>query len=181
MHLALGIPAIWFENHLVCDEFDVTGVTFPGIPGVIAGHGKYVAWGFTNGFPDVQDLYVEHLRRTESVKVQAEYNGEWEDVRVLHETIHVKGGESVVEEVVVTRHGPVINKLSPDFIGETPLALRWTALDPDTMVQGVIDMIKARSCAEFHLALSHWTTPCQNVVYADTSGISPLQAGRSSA
>ena len=170
MHLALGIPAIWFENHLVCDEFDVTGVTFPGIPGVIAGHSKNVAWGFTNGFPDVQDLYVEHLRKTESGKVQAEYNGQWEDVRLFHESIRVKGGESVVEEVVVTRHGPVINKLSPDFIGETPLALRWTALDPDTMVQGVIDMIKARNCTEFHLALNHWSTPCQNVVYADTTG-----------
>ncbi len=170
MHLALGIPAIWFENHLVCDEFNITGVTFPGIPGVIAGHNQHVAWGFTNGFPDVQDLYIEHLRTTDSGKVQAEYNGQWEEVRTLRETIHVKGAESVVEEVLVTRHGPVINKLSPDFIGETPLALRWTALDPDTMVQGVINMIRARNCAEFHLALTHWTTPCQNVVYADTAG-----------
>lgn len=170
MHLALSIPAIWFENHLSCDEFDVIGVTFPGFPGVIAGHSRYVAWGFTNGFPDVQDLYIERLRRSEDGNVQAEYNGQWEDVRILHEKIQVKGGENVVEEVLVTRHGPVINNLSPDFMGDTPLALRWTALDPDTMVQGVIDMLKARSCEEFHQALCHWTTPCQNVVYADTSG-----------
>lgn len=170
MHLQLTIPAIWYENHLVCDQFEVTGVTFPGIPGVISGHSQHVAWGFTNGFPDVQDLYIERLRKTDDGKVQAEYNGQWEDAKILHETIRVKGAESVVEEVVITRHGPVINSLSPDFIGETPVALRWTALDPDTMVQGVIGMISARNCSEFHQALAHWATPCQNVVYADTQG-----------
>ncbi len=56
MRLRLGIPAIWYENHLVTDGLNVTGITFPGTPGVISGHNGRVAWGFTNGFADVQDL-----------------------------------------------------------------------------------------------------------------------------
>ena len=83
MHLGMTAPAIWYENHLTCPEFTISGVTFPGIPGVVAGHNGRVAWGFTNGFPDVQDLFIEHLRREPDGTVTAEHNGIWEPVQVL--------------------------------------------------------------------------------------------------
>jgi len=170
MHLTMNAPSIWFENHLVAEDFDVTGVIFPGIPGVISGHNGYIAWGYTNGFPDVQDLYMERLRRTTDGQTQAEYKGKWEDVKILHETIEVKGEEPFVEEVIITRHGPIINNLAPDFSGEQPLALQWTSLEPDTMSEVVVEMARARNCHDLHQALRHWTAPVQNVVYADTSG-----------
>jgi penicillin G amidase len=170
MHLLISMPAIWYENHLVGDDLNVTGVTFPGILGVVAGHNENVAWGFTNGFPDVQDLYMEHLRRTGDGRVQYEYKGEWLDAEVIREEIRVKGNETIVEEVVITRHGPVINALAPDFAGEQPLALRWTSHEPDTMILALNGMNRARSCLEFREALRHWAAPVQNVVYADTAG-----------
>jgi penicillin amidase len=170
MHLLIGVPAIWYENHLIGGNLNVTGVTFPGIPGVVAGHNEHVAWGFTNGFPDVQDLYMEHLRRTGDGRVQCEYKGEWLDAEVVREEIRVKGNEPVVEEVVITCHGPVINVLAPDFAGEQPLAMRWTSLEPDTMTLALNAMNRARNCLEFREALRHWAAPVQNVVYADTAG-----------
>ncbi len=170
MHLGMTLPCVWYENHLVGDGLNVTGIIFPGIPGVISGHNGHVAWGFTNGFPDVQDLYMERLRHTDDGRVQYEYRGEWLDADVIREQIRVKGGETVVEKVVVTRHGPIINSLAPDLAGEQPLALRWTSLEPDTMVEGVLAMSRARNCVEFREALRHWTTPIQNTVYADTEG-----------
>ncbi len=181
MHLPLTAPAIWYENHLVSagepDALDVTGITFPGIPYVIAGHNGRVAWGFTNGYPDVQDLYMERLRRTPS-GVQFEYDGEWHDAEVHREEIRVKGSPSVVQEVIVTRHGPIINELAPglatglgsDGLPEEPLALRWTSLDPATMVEALRVMNHSRTCDEFREALRHWVAPVQNVVYADTHG-----------
>jgi penicillin amidase len=170
MHLQLTAPAVWYENHLCAGEVDVTGVTFPGIPGVISGHNGHVAWGFTNGFPDVQDLYIERLRQAETGAIQAEYNGVWEDTRRLHETIRIKGEQPVVEEVIITRHGPIINSLASDLAGEEPLALRWTSLEPDTMAHTILTIMKAKNCAEFHQALRDWTAPVQNVVYCDTDG-----------
>jgi len=170
MHLPMGLPCTWYENHLVAGDLNVTGVTFPGMPGVIAGHNGHVAWGFTNGFPDVQDLYMERLRRTDDERVQYEYQGKWLDAGVIHEEIRVKGGETVIEEVIITHHGPVINDLAPDFAGEQPLALRWTSLEPDTMIEGLHAMGRARNCLEFREALRHWTAPVQNMVYADTEG-----------
>jgi penicillin amidase len=177
MHLAMSIPAIWYENHLVCcpanekvPELNSIGVTFPGIPLIVSGHNGAVAWGFTNGFPDVQDLYIERLREKDDGQKQAEYNGEWEDILTLKEVIHVKDSTPVTQEVLVTRHGPIINSLAADLAGEQPLALRWTALEPDTMIEGLFDMVKAKNCEEFHHALQKWTAPVQNVVHADTSG-----------
>jgi penicillin amidase len=170
MHLLLSAPSIWYENHLSSEEFDIIGVTFPGIPGVISGHNGNVAWGFTNGFPDVQDLYIERIKQTDDEGVLVEYNGDWEKASVLKEVIEIKGGKSVVEKVIITRHGPVINSLSPDNIGEQPLALQWTALEPDTMIEGLFDMFTTKDCHEFHQSLKKWTVPVQNVVYADTAG-----------
>jgi len=167
MHLSITLPSIWYENHISCQDLEATGVTFPGIPGVISGHNGQVAWGFTNGFPDVQDLYIEKIRRTEGGGVQAEYNGQWEDVKEVIETIKVKGNQPVTEKVLITRHGPIINSLALDDAGDQPLALRWTALEPDLMIEGIFDMLAANDCKEFHNALRQWTTPVQNVVYAD--------------
>jgi penicillin amidase len=170
MHLVMGIPAIWYENHLMDGECNVSGVTFPGIPGVVAGHNSRVAWGFTNGFPDVQDLYIEHLRRADDGRVQYEFRGEWPDARVYHEQIKVKGGEPVIEEVIVTRHGPIINGLAAEWETEQPLALRWTSLEPDTMIHAVRSINCAGTCLELRYALRDWTGPVQNVVYADVDG-----------
>ena len=109
MHLALTLPAIWYENHLSGGELEITGVSLPGVPLVIVGHNRHVAWGFTDGFPDVQDLYEEHLRQTPDGGWEVEFRGEWRPVTVRREEIRIKGGKSVVEEVLVTGHGPVIN------------------------------------------------------------------------
>ena len=170
MHLPMGIPSIWFENHIVCDQFDTIGVTFPGIPGVVSGHNGYVAWGLTNGFPDVQDLYIERIRRLDDGRVQAEYDGRWEDARVLHEVIQIKGGSTASEEVIITRHGPIISSILTNAEEADPLALRWTALEPDTMIEVIFSNLSAQDCVQFHHGLRHWKTPVQNVVYADTKG-----------
>lgn len=169
MHLGMTIPAIWYENHLVAPGLNVTGVSLPGVPFVIAGHNEHVAWGFTNGFSDVQDLFIEHLRRN-GEGVEYEFKGEWLQAQVIKEEIQVKGEASVFEEVIITHHGPIINSLSPDFAGEAPLALRWTALESDESAKSLYEMNKARSCAELRKALREWTVPSQNVVYADVQG-----------
>ena len=170
MHLVMGVPAIWYENHLSDGECSISGVTFPGIPGVVAGHNSHVAWGFTNGFPDVQDLYMEHLRRTADGRVQYEYRGEWLDAQVIQEQIAVKGARPVVEEVVITRHGPIINGLTSELADGLPLALRWTSLEPDTMIHALRQINCAGDCLELREALRDWTAPVQNVLYADTKG-----------
>jgi penicillin amidase len=170
MHLQMNIPPIWYENHLVADDLNVTGISFPGIPLVIGGHNEKVAWGFTNGFTDVQDLYIERLRRTKDNLVEYEFKDNWLEAEVFWEEIQVKDGNPILEEIIVTHHGPIINSLSPDFIGESPLALRWTAFELDNGLSALLQMNLAENCEEFREALRRWTLPAQNIVYADVEG-----------
>ena len=170
MHLGMTAPSIWYENHLVGGTLNLSGINFPGIPGIIAGHNGHVAWGFTNGFPDVQDLFMENLERKPDGSIFFEYQNDWLPADVRFETIKVRDGRSVVEEVITTRHGPIINILAPNFIGEQPLALKWTALEPGEMFNGITRMMHSRNCQEFQNALRCWAVPIQNTVYADIDG-----------
>jgi penicillin amidase len=172
MHLTMTIPAVWYENHIEAGEIKATGISLPGIPGIVSGHNGRVAWGLTNGFDDVQDLYMERLRRTADGGVQYQYEEEWLDAQLLQEEIKVKGSESVFEEVIITRHGPIINSLDsyPGAENEQPLSLRWTSLEPETTANVILDMLRAQNCHEFHEALRDWVAPVQNTVYADVEG-----------
>ncbi len=171
MHLDLTAPAIWFENHLSSPELDVTGLSLPGAPLVISVHNRHLAWGFTDGFADVQDLYEEHLRTASDGSIEYEYMGEWLPAEVRREEIKVKGESPVWHEVVATRHGPIINLLFQEaYPSAPPMALRWTALDHETTFHAIYRVNIARSCAEFRQALRDFSGPAQNVVYADTQG-----------
>ncbi len=53
MHLENQIPNVWYEAQLEAPNFNVAGVTLPGIPFVVVGHNQRIAWGFTNVGPAV--------------------------------------------------------------------------------------------------------------------------------
>jgi penicillin amidase len=173
MHLSMSIPAIWYENHIESDDINATGISLPGLPGIVSGHNGRVAWGFTNGFDDVQDLYMEHLRHTPDGRIQYEFKGEWLDAQVIREEIKVQGGMTEIEEVILTHHGPIINNLD-NYPGveqeEQPLALRWTSLEPEATANTILSILRARNCYEFHESLRDWVAPLQNTVYADIEG-----------
>nr|BBH88837.1 peptidase S45 [Thermosporothrix sp. COM3] len=162
-HLGQEVPSLWYECHLIAGSFDVIGAGFPGIPGILIGHNRSIAWGVTNVFADVQDLYIEEFS-AENPR-QYRYQDHWEEATVLREIIQVKDEEAVVEQVRITRHGPVINE---DI--KMPLAIRWIGQEPCTLPQAVLGLNTARTWDEFREALRYWDTPAQNVVYADTSG-----------
>lgn len=175
-HLGLNIPSVWYANGLHVPDFDVVGVTFPGIPGVVIGHNRHIGWGVTNLGPDIQDLYIERLN-PDNPK-QYEFQGQWEDVQVVREEIEVKGRpEPEVITVRITRHGPIMNPAVDSLKGALqPLALRWTALDGTTMFEAIRSLSQAENWDQFRQALSHWAVAGQNFVYADTAGNVGYQA-----
>ena len=60
-HLAIEMPSVWWEAHIVSDTLNVAGVTIPGIPFIVIGHNERIGWGLTNVGADVQDFFVEQL------------------------------------------------------------------------------------------------------------------------
>ena len=170
MHLQLQIPNIWYEAHLTAGDFDVAGVTLPGLPYVVVGHNRRIAWGFTNLGPNVEDLYVEKFND------QGQYltpQG-WVQPQHRQEIIRVKGQPEITLDVAITRHGPIISDVIP---GETRrLALKWTAFDPQTARVPLFAVDSAQNWQQFEAAFSQFGAPAQNVVYADIDGHIGYQA-----
>ena len=104
-HLAGQAPAVWYLAHVSGGALDVIGATLPGVPGVMIGRNQRIAWGITALLGDVQDLYVEKV----NTRDQAEYDGALEPIRIVRETIKVRGGADVPLRVRITRHGPIIS------------------------------------------------------------------------
>ena len=174
-HMMVAMPALWYQAHLSGGRYQVAGVSMPGVPGVVIGHNDHIAWGMTTGWQDSQDLYVEKVNPANPREF--EFRGKWEKAEVVREVILVKGRNApLVEEVLITRHGPIVSKLGDE---KQPLALRWTAHDVTDPVSAFLGVNRAKDWNDFRAALDKWVTPPHNFVYADTAGnIGFLQAGR---
>jgi len=196
MHLGIQMPSIWYQDSLHCRPkndacpFDLTGFSFPGVPGVVAGHNDHIAWGFTNLGPDVQDLFIEKVNPDNSN--QYEVDGKWVDFETRKETINVGGGDPVEITVRISRHGPVISdtygklkdNVDPKDPEATPfkdksgvdlpttyaIALSWTALSPNSPFEAIWGFDKAQNWDEFRNAARGFSVPAQNLIYADVDG-----------
>lgn len=179
-HLAPTAPGIWYMAHLSTPTMRVSGVTFPGVPGIVLGHNENIAWGATNVGPDVQDLYEEKVEIVDGVAKYKTPNG-LENVTVRKETINVRKNplktetEPVTLEVQVTSHGPII--LSE---GGKSYSLKWTALDPkNNEFEAFFNLNRAKNWDDFKAALKTYGGATQNFVYADVKGhIGWYAAGR---
>jgi penicillin amidase len=59
LHLAVGAPSRFYLAHLRSQEgLNVSGITVPGLPVILAGRNEKLAWGITNGMIDECDYFI---------------------------------------------------------------------------------------------------------------------------
>ncbi len=171
-HLGFRTPSVWHLVNLRAPGFHAQGAALPGVPGVVIGRNDRIAWGLTNIGPDVQDLFVEKVDPRDPSSY--EFRGERRKFDERREVIRVRGGSDVVVTVRESVHGPLISDVvrGAGELGPA-VALRWTAIDPsvpDRGAQTFYDLMGARNWEEFLDAVSHFTAPAQNFLYADADG-----------
>ncbi|MBL8300790.1 MAG: penicillin acylase family protein [Rhodanobacteraceae bacterium] len=183
-HLGLQIPSIWYVAHLKGDRLDVSGMTLVGLPVVIFGRNREIAWGGTSMMADAQDLFLEQISADDPNKYAD--GAAWVAFDTRTEVIAIRADfpafmrapvESVKLRVRSTRHGPVVS----DMLGalDQPVALRWTALDPDDLsYQSFLQLNYASDWNSFRQALEHYVAPALNLLYVDSSNIASISAGR---
>lgn len=174
-HLGIGMPSVWFMNGLRCRAvskdcpFDVAGVSFPGVPGIVLGHNAKIAWGATNVDPDVEDLFSIDPDPANPANYLVAGQAVPFDVR--HEVIKVAGGADVQLDVRTTRFGPIVTDVDSRLKGAPLLALSWTGIDDvDGTLEAIFHLNTASNFEEFHAAFKTYGAPSQNFVYADTAG-----------
>jgi penicillin amidase len=163
-HRALDTPNVYWQCRVTCPDFDVTGATFPGLPGFPHfGRNKSVAWAITHGDADTQDLYLE---RFEGNRYRTPDG--WARAQVRQERINVRGGSPVTVQAWATRHGPVVHGQPENGWG---LALTWTGTRrPNRGFDCLLPMLSAASVAELARTQDGWVEPVNNLVCADVHG-----------
>jgi penicillin amidase len=169
-HLPQTIPSIWYQVALSAPGYQVSGVSVPGLPGVLLGHNQHIAWSLTDTQNQATLFYTEQTSKTRPG--QYFWDGAWRRMRQVHYTIAVRGGAAQRLTVDLTVHGPIMTQAgqttSVDWMGNVP--------SPDLAVLLAINT--AHDWAQFHAALAHWRAPSQNFVYADDRGhIGAISAG----
>ena len=173
-HLLLNLPSIWYENHLIAPDFEVSGVSIPGCPLVLIGHNRNLAWGCTLSFAHAQDLFEERLNAAKHYA----YGSQWLQGQNYQEVIDIKGGKPWLETVIETHHGPIISDVQAEQGPYYSLCSPCLQADND-MLLGFYALNQASDWNDFFTACSQIHAPSLNMAYADTLGnIGYVMTGR---
>jgi penicillin G amidase len=166
-HLPQTLPSVWYQAALAAPGYDATGVTVPGLPGVLIGHNEHIAWSLTNAQNQATMFYTEVTRGDLYF-----WDGAWRKMTVVHYDIPVRGAATVRLTVDITVHGPVLTQA-----GQTT-SVDWMGNVPSPDLPAMLEVNEASDFQQFKAALANWYAPSQNFVYADTSGnIGVITAG----
>ena len=177
-HIAIEAVSCWYEAHLCGGDINVAGMGYVGMPAIMFGRNEHVAWGITNNICSLRDLYQE---RTDPAHPNCfEYDGRWEPVRELVETIRVKGSDPISRTIRFSRNGPVVDEILPPPGNQTgPVTLKWLGAYHGGWLTALLAIDRAGTVAEFREALRPWHVPTFNLVVADVAGQIAVQcAGR---
>lgn len=163
-HLGHTNPATWYVVEMEADDgsMHVAGVSFAGLPWVILGQNKDIAWGATTTYFDQADVFLETLSSDGN---SVEYEGG--EVELLTYDLKMTSGKRVYSGTakVVPHHGPIIGEQDGKAV-----SLRWTGADLSTDVNFLTELMKATNVEEGRKAAELVTTLGQNWVMIDTKG-----------
>lgn len=171
MHLGLRAPGTWMRLRLRYPDprasggaVDATGVSLPGVPGLVVGSNGHIAWGFTNSYGDWLDWVRVDFVDAERTRYRTP-DGEAEVV-IHQERLQVRGSEDEMLEVRETRWGPLLAESSED----SAFALMWTAQRPGAIDLGLSEMLRASDIDQAVAIAQRSGTPVQNLVVGDRQG-----------
>ena len=157
-HLGLDLPNIWVLLGYHSPGAAAVGMTYPGVPAVLVGRNRDIAWGATNmrslntTLFDVSALGEDAFtQREERIAVRW-----WFDRRV---------------RIRQTPYGPLIND-APILSGLDipPTAMRWRGHEPSDELTPFLQLARASSWEQFRQAFDSYAISGQNFLYADREG-----------
>ena len=184
------LPGTWHPVGLFSPEVQAVGAALPGVPGILVGRTKHVAFGVTNAYGDVQDVYIETLDPADADRYID--GGRSVPFGVATETIRVKDDNAAAGyrehalKIRYTRRGPVISDhpgLGPE--GNKVVVLRSTDAEVLAPALGIEGLLTAPNAAAFDREVQKIDLMMFNFVFADdagtiahrASGAVPIRAG----
>ncbi len=178
-HLGLSSPMVFWPTHVVVqnaddpsEDFEIIGLAFPGIPGVILGSNRTLAWGATTAGYDVTDVWKETLSGNGQGVV---FKGADVSFQKVSETIKIADKPDYTWDVlVVPHHGPIVPTINGNHQVDPPsgsaLSVRWTGHMPTGEVEAVFNLPRAKTVDDARKAMLPFGTGAQNWMFADSQG-----------
>jgi len=164
MHLSLRVPNIWYRAQLYYGEVRLSGLTLPGVPLIVVGSNRKVAWGFTNIEGDFLDLVTLELDPDDPDRYRTP-NG-FVRFQERLETVRVKGGDDFTFKVRGTEWGPVLD----EPLLAKPVAIHWTALDPAATDLNLLKLDVAADVTSAQAVFNRSGGPQLNALVVDHQG-----------
>jgi penicillin amidase len=167
MHLGITTPNVFYRVRMRTTDaarIDLTGVTLPGVPILVAGSNGRVAWGNTNSYGDWSDAVVVVPGATPGTYKTPDGDRTFD---IHRETIAVKDGEP--EEFVIreTIWGPVLDDESDP---ERDIAVSWIAHHASSASLNHLFLETAGNVDEAMAIANAIDMPPQNFVVGDSEG-----------
>lgn len=175
-HLSIQHPSLWYGIQLQGGKLNAEGMSLVGLPGVILGRNRSIAWGAAALMSDQQDLYILDIPLNDNNSYATDLG-----LKPIHsriETIHIRTDspkilnkpiEPVKVRVRTTELGPIVS----DSMGfsDLTLALKWSALDDhDNSFDAFYELQFAKNWEQFRHATAKLKSPGIHFVYADVEG-----------
>lgn len=180
MHLTLRVPNLWFRSRLIYPSVtssdhhhDITGISLPGVPSIVIGSNRHIAWSFTNSHGDFADWVRININEKDNTRYLSPAG--WKLISRIQETIHVRNAPDEILNISETEWGPI---MAEDH-DKTPLALVWTALRPEAVNLKLVELEQAQTAGQAAKIAQLAGIPVQNFIVGDRSGnINWTLAGR---
>lgn len=192
-HLSLISPPVWWYVHLNTAAMngeralDAEGVAFAGLPGVVLGYNRKIAWSATTTGYDVTDVYNEIITfRNDGTNqapiwtpVSARFQGNEVPIVVVDEMINIQGqaAPEVYKVYIVPHHGTIIpgSLVPPASAGQTEgraLTVKYTGHQPSNELAFFEGLLDADTFAETETAQDNFIVGAQNFSFvSQTEGI----------
>jgi len=161
------LPAIWYEAVMHTADDDRVGATMPGVPGLVMGRTRNLSLGFTYGFMDMADFFVEDCRDG-----RCRRGGEYHDFDTRTEIILRKKNPSVEitireNDLGVLEADPIKSELADGFY----LTRAWSGHREGTAVclDAIRRVVHSNTVPEAQAILRKVSISC-NWVLADRHG-----------
>lgn len=186
-HLTLYSPPIWYYAHLDTalmhgeEDLDVEGVCFAGLPGVVLGFNRHLAWGATTTGYDVTDVYVEQITAgtggaPDTVLFDPGTGPTQVPIMATTEMIPMASGAPTPLTVeIVPHHGVIIPGTRMPVSGSpgqyTALSVRYTGSEFSNELAYFVGLATATTLEEAQAAQQHFEVGSQNFVVVDSQHI----------
>ncbi len=164
--MGFSVPSITVEGSINGGGLNVSGMTVPGVPGIIIGRTPHHAWSMQVGHCHTTDYYIDSPKAAKHTR---------------NTFIKVAGAKTVKLKLYSTSHGPVIDPMPYNPKSGATSVVTWkyaqAGYEFDTL-DGFLQLARAQSMDDFGKGIEK-VAVCQHFCYADKDGnIAYWMAGR---